>query len=77
MTQYEQTLATGLTRPHASTHLGERDERAMGAFALRALTYVVAAVLMLVVLFGAVEMTMGYGLTDVGHSPQPDHGPVL
>lgn len=77
MTQYEQTLTTGLTRPHASTRQGEHDEKAMGAFASRAFTYVVAAVLMLLVLFGAVEMTMGYGLSDSLHSPQPDQGPVL
>ena len=44
---------------------------------MRVLTYVVAALLTLVVMLGAFEMTMGYGLTEVGHSPQPDQGPVL
>ena len=77
MTYYEQTFTTTATRPHASTHMTDRDLKVTRDVARRVLTYVVAAVLMLVVVFSAVEMTMGYGLTDVGHSPQPDQGPVL
>ena len=67
MTSYQQTL------PHASpVRVPHIDLRS----ASRAASIALAVLIALIVLAVAVEMTMGYGLTNAGHSPQASHEPV-